>query len=142
MNTIGTDGVVQSIRNSYLPKILLIGLLVLILQIPIMKIRGVIGERQQTRDGAVSEVTDKWGNQQSIIGPAVVVPYTKRWTERDEDGNLIPRSQLVYATFLPETLKVAGQIHSEVRRRGIYQIPVYRMSLNLTGRFIRPDFTE
>ena len=142
MNTITTTGIQQSMRRSHLPKILLIGFLVLLLQIPIAKIRGVIVERQQTRNEAVSEVTAKWGREQSIIGPNIVVPYVKRWSVPDEHGKLQPRSEVVYASFLPETLKVTGAIETQVRHRGIFQIPVYRMSLSLTGRFSRPDFAD
>ncbi len=142
MNNIETSGIGQSIRSSHLPKILLIGFLVLLLQIPITKIRGMIREREQTRSGAVREVTDKWGGNQSIAGPTVVVPYVKRWTEPDKDGKPQPRSQVVYATFLPETLKIAGTIESEVRYRGIFAVPVYRMSLDINGRFSRPDFGD
>jgi len=143
MDNIKSSGIMQSIRSSHLSKILLVGLLAVVLQIPIAKIRGVIRERQQTRNGAVKEVTAKWGDTQSIIGPAVVVPYVKRWSERDKEGDLQPRSAVVHATFLPEILKIMeGNIESELRYRGIFEIPVYRMSLDVTGRFSRPDFTD
>ena len=71
MNNITIGDIWQSIRSSHLLKILLIGFLILLLQIPIARIRGVIRERQQTRDEAVQEVTAKWGSSQSIIGPMV-----------------------------------------------------------------------
>jgi len=142
MKSINASDIAQSIRNSHLLKILLIGFLALLLQIPIARIRGVIGERQQTRNGAVEEVTGKWGGKQSIIGPAVVVPYVKRWTEPDKDGNPQPRSAVVHAMFLPETLDISGTIESELRYRGIFEVPVYRLSLVVNGCFSRPDFAE
>jgi inner membrane protein len=129
-------------QQSYLPKLLLIGFLILLLQIPIAQIRGAIRERQQTRGQAVADVTSKWGSNQSILGPSIVVPYTRRWTERDGEGKEQPRAELAHATFLPENLKIAGDIQSEVRHLGIFEIPVYRMDLNLSGRFARPDLSE
>jgi len=51
----------ESIKGSHFIKVVLIGFLVLLLQIPIAKIRGVIEEREQTRAEAVDEVTNKWG---------------------------------------------------------------------------------
>ncbi len=51
-------------------------------------------------------------------------------------------SETRYATFLPETLDIAGTIDSEVRYRGIFLIPVYTMSLTVNGRFSQPDFSE
>jgi inner membrane protein len=142
MNNIGTSGIWQTLRTSHLLKILSIGFLVLLLQMPIAKIRGVIRERQQTRSQAVNEITGKWGGEQTIIGPMVVVPYERRWTETDKDGKMAPRSQTVYASFLPETLDVAGNIESDIRYRGIFEVPVYRMTLDMTGRFSLPNFSE
>ena len=70
--------ILESLGSSHLVKILLIGFLILLLQIPIAKIRGIIKEREQTRQDAVSEVTAKWGSSQSLIGPVIVVPYVNR----------------------------------------------------------------
>ena len=71
-----------------------------------------------------------------------IVPYVKRWTETDKDGKPQPRSKIVYATFLPEELKIKGKIDCELLHRGIYEIPVYKMSLNLNGRFSPPDLAQ
>jgi len=46
-----------------------------------------------------------------------------------------------HATFLPETLHITGKTESAVRYRGIFQIPVYTLSLAVSGRFSRPDFS-
>ena len=56
------NSISESLRNSHLIKVLLIGFLILLLQIPIAMVRQIIRERQSTRDGAVQEVTAKWGN--------------------------------------------------------------------------------
>ena len=142
MNNTKTNGIIQSIKDSRLIKILLIGFLIILLQIPIFNIQNVIRERRQTRDGAVSEITSKWGNNQSIVGPKIVVPYIVRWTEFDNDGKERSRSKTVFATFLPEKLEITGKANCEIRYRGIYEVPVYRMSLNLNGRFMPPDLTQ
>lgn len=142
MNDVKLSGIIQSIRSSYLVRMLLIGFLIVLLQMPIAKIRALIGERQHTRDGAVEEVRAKWGSDQSIIGPRVVVPYVRRWIEIDREGNTQPCSATEYATFLPETLKITGEVQTELLYRGIFEIPVYRMSLEVGGRFSRPDFAE
>jgi len=39
-------------------------------------------------------------------------------------------------------LSIRGDVESELRHRGIYEIPVYRMSLEVAGSFSRPDFAE
>ncbi len=140
MNSNRANSILRPLINSDFLKILLIGFLILLLQIPILKIRGIIKEREQTRDDAVEEVTAKWGKTQSIIGPSIVVPYVDQ--QPDRRGQQYQHSQVAYATFLPELLKISGTIDSEIRYRGIFEMPVYTMSLDLAGRFSRPDFAE
>jgi len=115
---------------------------VLLLHIPATMIKSVIQERQITRNQAVEEVTGKWGRSQTIVGPSITVPFVKRWTEQTKTGETKAHSEVKYATFLPETLHWSGKIDSEVRYRGIFQVPVYRMALTCTGLFARPDLSQ
>jgi inner membrane protein len=103
---------------------------------------GLVSERQERRQAAVTEVSSKWGNAQAITGPALVVPYTFRWTETTAVGQQIARSETRNAIFLPEQLHVRGSIDSEIRNRGIFSIPVYRLALTVEGEFSRPAFSE
>ncbi len=136
------NNILEPFKNSHFIKILLIGFLVLLLQIPISKIRGVIEEREQTREEAVSEVTEKWGKNQSLIGPSIIVPYINRSDRLGNQRQRQFRSEVEYATFLPEELKISGRLDSQLLYRGIYEIPVYKMFLDISGRFSRPDFSE
>jgi inner membrane protein len=123
-------------------RLLAIGFLVLLLHIPTSMIQGVIRERQATRAGAISEVTEKWGRHQTVLGPLITVPYVKKTYERDKDGAQKVHTEIRYANFLPERLQISGKIETEVRYRGIFEVPVYRMPLTLTGQFARPDLSE
>lgn len=136
------NGYSDALRGSQILRLITIGCLVLVLQIPIMVVDGLVSERQMRRQEAVTEVSGKWGGAQSLVGPALVVPYTVRWTEENAKGRIVSRSATHNAVFLPERLKVTGDVKSEIRRRGIYTIPVYRMDLALEGEFARPDFGE
>jgi inner membrane protein len=120
----------DSIAKSPFMRILALGFLVLLLQIPIWMIQGAIGERHATRNEAVNEVTGKWGRSQTIIGPLITVPYIES------------NSEVRYATFLPETLDTSGKIDCKVRYRGIFKVPIYRMSSTFTGQFARPDLSK
>ncbi|MHC4389309.1 MAG: inner membrane CreD family protein, partial [Planctomycetota bacterium] len=122
------NSISESLRNSHFVKVLLIGFLILLLQIPIGMVRRTIRQRQNTRDDAVQEVTAKWGNHQSIIGPSIVVPYVNR-PARPAGQRRQAISDVEYAAFLPESLTISGNIASELRYRGIFEVPVYRMSL-------------
>lgn len=124
-----------------LVRLLLIAGLVLLLQVPILLIESVIREREYTRIAAVDEVTGKWGQGQTIMGPVMTIPYTHRFKTEDKNGKDVWREQVKLAAFLPETLDLAGTVNGDHRKRGIYDIPVYTSSLSITGRFVRPDFT-
>src|SRR4051812_10576725 len=102
------EGLISSIRSSQLLRLFFVGVLALLLQIPISMIGGLVLERQQRRQAAVAEVSSKWGNVQSIIGPALVVPYTYRWTETPAGGQPITRTEARNAIFLPQRLQVRG----------------------------------
>jgi inner membrane protein len=136
------SSLLQTIRKSPLLQVLLIGFLILLLQIPIAMIDGLIGERRDTRDEVMQEVTGKWGRGQTIVGPMMIVPYVHRWTETDDKGQARARAKVRHASFLPEVLGIDGDVRSESRHRGIFEVPVYRAAIEIAGRFGRPDFAD
>jgi len=130
----------RSIRNNPFVRILLMGFIVLLLQIPIGLLFGIISERQHSRDEAVSDITGTWGREQHFVGPILVVPYNQHHSETSEDGRVKSWTVVKQAVFLPDELDVAADVQAETRYRGIYEVPVYRASLVLKGRFPRVDF--
>ena len=135
------EKLVASLRNSPMLRLLCVGFLTLLLQIPVVMIGELVTERQERRDTAVTEVSSKWGNHQALTGPALVVPYTYRWLQPQDKGEPITRSETRHVIFLPEQLRVHGTIASEVRTRGIFSIPVYALELTVEGEFTRPDLS-
>ena len=131
-----------SLRSSQILRLFLVGFLALLLQIPVEMIADLVAERQERRQEAVAEVSSKWGNAQTITGPALVLPYTRRWTEFATGGQEVPRTEVGNAVFLPERLHARGSIDSETRFRGIFSVPVYRLGLTVEGEFERPSFPE
>jgi inner membrane protein len=136
------DRITSGLRRSQMLRLFSVAFLALLLQIPIAMIGSRVSERQARRDEAVVEVSSKWGNAQSITGPALVVPYTRQWTETLVPDRPVTRTETRYAVFLPERLRVSGSIDSEVRNRGIFSVPVYRLDLGVEGEFERPNFAE
>jgi inner membrane protein len=127
----------EQIKNSQFLRILLVSFLILILQIPTAMMQGLVSDRQNLRQEAISSITTKWGAQQKVIGPQLVVPYVKRV----QSGNT-QRSDVKLGIFLPQTLDIAGTMDSETRYRGIFEVPVYKSALMLRGQFQRPDFSN
>ncbi len=136
------ERIASSIRSSHMLRLFSVGILALLLQVPIALIGELVSERQGRRQAAVAEVSSSWGNAQVITGPALVVPYTYRWTEASTGGQPITRTEARNAIFLPERLEAHGTIDSEIRRRGIFSVPVYKLGITLKGKFARPSFSE
>jgi inner membrane protein len=134
-------GIQEQLRNSQLMRILLISILGLLLLVPVAQIDGVITERQNRRGEAIREVTSIWGSSQTVVGPALVIPFLRVITENDKDGVPRTRTETAHATFLPEKLKTIGSLRCETRYRGIYKVPLYSADLRVSGVFARPDFS-
>lgn len=133
------DRLSARLRHSQTLRLVTVGVLVLLLQIPIAMIGGQVSERKQRGAEAIEEVSAKWGGPQVLTGPVLVVPYVHRWTELDGNRRPVERREYRHASFLPEELTIAGTATLEMRRRGIFEIPVYRLALLVSGSFSPPD---
>ena len=128
----------QRLRTSVTIKLLFIGFLVLLLLIPMGMIESVIYERNHVYRSAKQDIMNAWGREQTIGGPVLTLPY--RVITTDDKG--IKRVRQSLAHFLPERLSVRGRLDTQMRYRGIYQVPVYTADLKLSGRFASPDITK
>ena len=132
-------GAIQESRNwSTVLKMILIGVLLLVFLIPLQMIRALIEERNMTRLEAEGEVIAKWGGEQTIAGPVVVVPYLKRVEIEDEKIE----EYVEAAYFLPDTLEINGTVDTDKRNRGIFEVTVYTVDLQIAGTFGEPDFSD
>ena len=125
-------------------------ILILLLLIPLGMIHSVLGERLERRNEAVAGITSVWGREQNVIGPVLIVPYRysfKSWKEQPAVGGKIEKVEVVEtavanAYFLPASLTINSDINPKQLRRGIYQAVVYAGNMELSGRFVRPDFAN
>ncbi|HUG12850.1 MAG TPA: cell envelope integrity protein CreD [Opitutaceae bacterium] len=133
-------------RFALLGKIAGMCVLILLLHVPLAMTDGVLRERKQYREEAVSQIATVWGGRQTVTGPILAVPYTYRGhvtRTKIVNGNAVQVDEAANITgtafFLPEELDVRGSITPEVRYRGIHEAVVYGATLNLKGHFV-PDF--
>ncbi len=132
------------LKGSITIRLLTIGILILLLLIPVSMIESLIREREYRQQDAIKEVSSKWGEQQTVLGPVLTVPYITYEKVYEKEGSikfkLVESTQ--YAHFLPEVLHIQGDISPEIRYRGIYEVIVYNSKLKLSGRFPMPNFEE
>jgi inner membrane protein len=125
----------RRLRDSALFRFGVSGLLVMVLQIPIGLISQTISERRERRDEAIAEVTRTWGGPQELVGPVVTIPFTKRWVDEQK----VTHEVVTQRRVLPRDLRVTGRARIEMRRRGIFDVPLYVSDLHVEGTFVLPS---
>lgn len=115
-------------RHTTALKILVVGILTILLLIPLSMISSLIYERLETKRSAELEITSKWSGEQIITGPCIVIPYVQEINQKDKQ-ELVRKNLLL----LPNEMNVAGDVKVEKRKRGIYDVSVYRSDMVLTG---------
>ncbi|TDU28133.1 inner membrane protein [Panacagrimonas perspica] len=134
MTTTDIPSRMGQLMNKPGPRLAGIGLLILLLLIPLGMIESKVSERGQRRDEAAADVARSWGRAQSLAGPILRLPYTIRWREKDEE-----RNRTGWLVLPPQKLDVVARLDTEVRKRGIFEVPVYRANLKLRGQFKLPE---
>lgn len=123
----------QSFFEKYktLAKGFFVGFLVLIMLIPTAYIMVLITERAGRQQEVIEEVSSKWATGQTITGPMLTVPYYTSST--DKEGKTTRTKRTIH--ILPEQLNINGRVYPEIRHRSLYNVTVYRSSLELSGQF-------
>lgn len=121
-----------SSANKKLIKGVITGALILFMMIPTVFIADLVKEREIRQQKVAKEVSSKWATAQTLAGPYIYVPY-KKYLE-DQKGVMQESSE--YFWILPDNLQVDGKINHEVRKRSIYNVLLYRASLQDKGNFI------
>lgn len=119
-------------------KLISMAILILLLLIPTSMVESLITEREYRRSDTIYEISNTWGNAQTLTGAVVTVPYLTYFT--NEQKEVV--SQVEYAHFLPENLQFEGEIFPEKRYRALYEVVVYVAELAVKGNFGQIDFSE
>ena len=132
-------------RRALVFKVFGVAFIGLLLFIPLGMVQSTLSERYSRQNEAVYSITQTWGGEQRVAGPVLVVPYTYK-VEVTESQVIMGRRTDVKvdqerrgeAVFLPERLVVDGEVLPSMRKRGIYETPVYAARLKISGKFAAP----
>ena len=117
-------------------------IVIVLLVIPLIRIGGLIGERQAARDAVVQDIARSAAGPQVLTGPLLVVPYTRTVQETQLDASRLPvtvsREVTGELRLLPALVDLNGRLATEERQRGIYRARVFDATARLTGRFDVP----
>ncbi len=131
-------------KNNVMFKVVVIAALIIILQFPNALVRSLIHEREQIHQDAVLEVSEKWGNGQTLTGPYLSVPYdiyikNERYSTDSTSSYTISKGWIY---ILPEELKINGKLSPEERYRGLHDVVVYESDITLQGKFNKMDLKD
>lgn len=132
----------KELKNNLYFKIGTILSIVLLLLIPTAMIKELILERESTQKDAIQEVSSKWGEEQTIKGPFISLPYyryVKEYSKEDKKEYMVKKTETIH--ILPSDLQINGTIQPEQRYRGIYEIVVYNSTVDVRGSFDALDLS-
>ncbi|MCG3266757.1 cell envelope integrity protein CreD [Yoonia sp. I 8.24] len=125
-----------------------VGLLALLMFIPLFFAGEIVDSRARYARESLRSVSSEWGGPQTISGPQLVIPVEgpveveKQREIRGDDGEVrtetyseieIRRRQSL--VLLPENFAVDFSTVSEIRKRGLFEVPVYRANSRLSFDF-------
>ena len=115
-------------------------LLTILMAIPLLMVAGLVDERARYQREAVGEVSQRWGGPIRLAGPVIVIPVERDVIRAVEDEDGKRRSQRVREVvepilLMPETLQITADSASQIRKRGIFEVPVHTTDFQIAARF-------
>jgi inner membrane protein len=144
-------------RRSLGFRFLIVGILTILMVIPLILASEVINSRKNYSRDAMVEVGREWGGAQVISGPILVVPVQETVDrvvqeqvtdpatgniQTDGNGNPVLQSvtkrETVWRSSIyvnPDRFDVTIDTTTEMRHRGIFNVPVYRADVDMAFDF-------
>ncbi|MCG9757002.1 cell envelope integrity protein CreD [Shewanella insulae] len=126
-------------------KLIFIAILTLVAMIPLGLIESLTSDRQHLYHGVVNEIGRSWGEQQTIAGPALVIPYTYEVVQESiSDTGKMTKARHTYDSelvVLPEQLNLAVSLKHSFLSRGIFRSLVYKSQVTGSAQFRLEAYT-
>ena len=138
-------GFAGKLRKSFTCKTIMIGLVVLLCQIPVAMVDGLISRRQTLARNVEADIASKWGYRQKVSGPLLAIPVSRDVKRIEKEGKTVREVVTKeHSTFfaVPQDLQISGELIPEIRYRGIYEIILYRSHITLKGEMVFPKEVE
>ncbi|MEM8742901.1 MAG: inner membrane CreD family protein, partial [Pseudomonadota bacterium] len=113
--------------------------LVVLMFVPLIFIALIIEERAGLQDETLRDIAGQWGGRQVLTGPVLVIPVEREVVEETRDGDEVTITTRIENAapliIMPRNLTLTGDLRSEMRARGIFEVPVYSTDLNIAFEF-------
>lgn len=108
-----------------------VAVVIVVSMIPLGLVRCTLDDREYYHDEAIRDILAAWGGQQRIAGPIMIIPIDAG--ESDEEH---------YVAIMPERIDVVVDTRYELRRRGIFETPVFSADITAEGAFAPLNLEE
>ena len=116
------DGQKKSINKKVKKFYIVLGML-LILLIPIAFMSGIISDREAYKNEAVENIQKSWANSQVIYAPVLTL-------------NIPDKKGITKKTLQLNNYEAEVEVKTQVRKKGIFKVPVYTADVELKGDFL------
>jgi inner membrane protein len=116
-------------------KFLLVCVLALVMAIPTSAVWLVLQDRLNRYNEVRSEISRYEGGMQTVLGPVLLVPYSKQVENITNEGKREIVTLRGESVVFPETGDVDAKLAAEERRRAIYTIPTFKAEISVKARF-------
>lgn len=113
-------GSMSNKKNTKMGKFWSILLTLVLLSIPMLFLNGIIGDRMIYKAEAVNKISNSWGGEQVLKAPSMTYQAKEAQQLKLNDYN------------------VNVEISTELRKKGIFKVPVYTANVILSGDFDSP----
>ena len=127
-------------------KTFIIGFVLLLIAIPLTLIGSIVKERQERQREAIQSIASSYAGAQRILGPVLVMPYQESYmveeTLSDENGkrkHSVERRVDHVRYAMPKELNIKGPLTTHIKKRGIFEAPVYEWQASIKGSLIVPE---
>ena len=125
----------EIISNNIFLKLGVIFIIALFLMLPVGKTLDLIWERNQLQENTVSEVTEKWAQEQHVGSITLSIPTRYASYYKTKKGALKKINHSSEIHFLPKDMKISSQTKTLTRHRGIFSIPLYESKIKILGSY-------
>lgn len=126
-------------------KLIIILGMILILLIPQEMVKNLIHDREYRQQDIERNIAAQIGSNQDIVGPILCIPYIQEEsiTVKDNQGKekteIEKKNRIAY--FSAESLNIQSDVDVENKEKAIYKVPFFQSENQLSGHFVKPDFT-
>jgi len=125
----------KKFSEDYTYKALFLFFLILLLHIPMWMVGGIIKERKNTANSAEEDIMKACGGELMAAGPVIAIPGIRTERVRKDDGRVETVQTHFTFTVAPQELNIGANFKTELKKRGIFSVPMFYGGLSIIGTF-------